>query len=333
LPRLLVLTLSLVAALLLPGPVAAESCGFVLGFATLHDLIPDVVGPCLENEHHNPANGDALQMTTGGLLVWRKADNWTAFTDGNRTWINGPYGLEERLNTERFPWERPAFSLGIRIDGPDTLAFWNTYAGPYDVAWAGLQNADLVAQARAGIKALTYGRVEDSPRVIDAAKARGITAIAFNREQISDCVALADEEATAYGLAKAQGITFIFAPEGVVLQSCYRQNPGLIQNADIIFYQTEAIQGKDPTYATTVKTLVHNVKATKPGIPVWVQLSVNPPFNRDLSADEVIRAIQSIEDGSADSPDDVHVFYASEPKMIGKAAVMEQVIEAFRAPQ
>jgi hypothetical protein len=53
----------------------------------------------------SPANGDGLQHTSGGLLVWRKADNWTAFTDGFQTWINGPTGLQERLNTARLPWE------------------------------------------------------------------------------------------------------------------------------------------------------------------------------------------------------------------------------------
>ena len=85
--------------------VHATDCQFVLGFETLRDLIGhDVVGECLENEHYE-ANGDGLQQTTGGLLVWRKADNWTAFTDGYRTWINGPNGLEQRLNTERFEWE------------------------------------------------------------------------------------------------------------------------------------------------------------------------------------------------------------------------------------
>ena len=85
--------------------VAAAECQFVLGFATLRDLVGhDIVGECLENERHG-ANGDALQQTTGGLLVWRKADNWTAFTDGYRTWINGPNGLVQRLNTERFEWE------------------------------------------------------------------------------------------------------------------------------------------------------------------------------------------------------------------------------------
>ena len=84
---------------------ADAECQFVLGFKTIRGLIGhEIVGDCLENEHHNEI-GDSVQQTTGGLLVWRKADNWTAFTDGYRTWINGPNGLVQRLNTERFPWE------------------------------------------------------------------------------------------------------------------------------------------------------------------------------------------------------------------------------------
>jgi hypothetical protein len=99
-----------VMAALGPRPVSAANCHFALGFATLHDLIPTTVGDCLVDEHHNPVNGDGLQETTGptgagGLLVWRKADNWTAFTDGSRTWINGPFGLENRSNGARFLWE------------------------------------------------------------------------------------------------------------------------------------------------------------------------------------------------------------------------------------
>ena len=63
------------------------------------------------NEHHNAQNGDGLQETTawhgkGGLLVWRKSDNWTAFTDGSTTWVNGPYGVQRRPNAERFAWEK-----------------------------------------------------------------------------------------------------------------------------------------------------------------------------------------------------------------------------------
>src|SRR5207247_1285056 len=102
----------LLGSLLVPNVLtatsaAAANCQFVLGFKILHDLIPHIMGDCLADEHHAP-NGDALQETfgptgAGGLLVWRKADNWTAYTDGYHSWVNGPNGVQERLNTERFP--------------------------------------------------------------------------------------------------------------------------------------------------------------------------------------------------------------------------------------
>lgn len=106
-PLLLALALTSLVACFAWGamPARAASCQFVLGFAALHDLIPDVVGACVSDEQHNPDNGDALQETTNGLLVWRKADNWTAFTNGYQTWINGPLGLQQRLNEQRFWWE------------------------------------------------------------------------------------------------------------------------------------------------------------------------------------------------------------------------------------
>ena len=103
--RRVAVLLGFVLFLLLPTSVSAAECQFVLGFATLRDLIGnEVVGECLENEHHNEI-GDSVQQTTGGLLVWRKADNWTAFTDGYHSWVNGPNGLEQRLNVELLPWE------------------------------------------------------------------------------------------------------------------------------------------------------------------------------------------------------------------------------------
>ncbi len=116
----LILT-GLLALLALPAATTAAECEFILGFATLKALIdaaegPDKVGDCLENQRFNPENGDALQQTTGGLLVWRKADNWTAFTDGYRTWINGPHGLQARLNTEQFDWEGPATPPALTVE-------------------------------------------------------------------------------------------------------------------------------------------------------------------------------------------------------------------------
>ncbi len=96
----------------------AASCRFVLGFKALHDLIPETVGDCTTNERYNPSNGDALQDTARGMLVWRKSDNFTAFTDGYRTWVNGPYGVRERLNTQRFSWESDALPSSSPPNSP-----------------------------------------------------------------------------------------------------------------------------------------------------------------------------------------------------------------------
>jgi hypothetical protein len=101
--------------------VGQGACGFQLGFKALHDLIPAIVGDCREDEHHNPDNGDGLQQTTNGLLVWRQADNWTAFTDGTTTWINGPEGLQARPNGERLPWESSLPNGASGIEGQVTL--------------------------------------------------------------------------------------------------------------------------------------------------------------------------------------------------------------------
>ena len=106
----LVLVVALVSLLFSFQPVVAQDCSFQLGFKALRDLIPDVVGDCLENEQHDPETGVTRQATTNGKLTWRKADNWTGFTDGERTWINGPEGLRQRLNSERFDWEAPMAS-------------------------------------------------------------------------------------------------------------------------------------------------------------------------------------------------------------------------------
>src|SRR5436309_1889941 len=79
------------AAVSAPLAISADACEFMLGFSAIAGIIPQNVGQCTDAESHNPQNGDALQhTTTGGLLVWRKSDNWTAFTDGHRTWVNGP---------------------------------------------------------------------------------------------------------------------------------------------------------------------------------------------------------------------------------------------------
>lgn len=93
----------------------ASDCRFILGFASLHDAAPSAIGSCLDDQAF-AANGDAIQHTTKGMLAWRKADNWTAFTDGYQTWLNGPDGLVKRFNDEWFEWEAyPAETDGVPV--------------------------------------------------------------------------------------------------------------------------------------------------------------------------------------------------------------------------
>ncbi len=108
--------------LLIPSVAQAQTapaCQYILGFKTLHDSIPAIVGDCLDNEAHNPTNGDGLQHTTNGLLVWRKADNNMAFTNGSVSWIEGEGGIVSRPNTVRFVWESNPDKLPV-TDGTIT---------------------------------------------------------------------------------------------------------------------------------------------------------------------------------------------------------------------
>ncbi|MCY3784091.1 MAG: cache domain-containing protein [Chloroflexi bacterium] len=117
------------------GRVSAgqPDCQFVLGFEALQAAIPDAVGDCLENENHDPSDRITRQQTTGGTLVWHKASNWTGFTDGYRTWVIGPRGLQQRLSIERFAWEPASIAVGADLEADaQTLAYVSAAIAKYD---------------------------------------------------------------------------------------------------------------------------------------------------------------------------------------------------------
>lgn len=159
--------------LLLAGGTARvygqEPCTFTQGFAELRRLVGEQkVGACLENEHFNADNGNAEQLTTGGLLVWRKADNFTAFTDGGTTWVNGPNGLESRPNDVRLAWELdplspPAAPRPVPTQRPlPTLPPTSPLSAEQPV------QAPRVANDGGTIAAPNYGAPASAPRVASA---------------------------------------------------------------------------------------------------------------------------------------------------------------------
>lgn len=136
-----------------PGPE------FRLGFKALADQIPGIVGEPLEPEHYGP-NGDSLQLTTRGLMAWRKADNWTAFTDGATTWINGPVGLQSRHNLARFPWESGAQLIAAPASTPVPVAVPLPTPAPTPLPFADWQPGPQAAGS-------SIMGVIDSPKVGD----------------------------------------------------------------------------------------------------------------------------------------------------------------------
>ena len=131
--------LTLIGVTTVPASAAAppSACRFVLGFAQLHDAAPAAVGACLDDQAF-AANGDSIQHTTRGLLAWRKADNWTAFTDGYQTWLNGPTGLVKRFNDEWFEWEAyPNETDGVPVHEDPPVA-----ASPSEVSVGALIHTD-----------------------------------------------------------------------------------------------------------------------------------------------------------------------------------------------
>jgi len=108
-------------------------CEFVLGFGALQAMAPSTVGACVANEQHDPSDGMTRQQTSSGVLLWDKATNWTGFTDGYRTWVNGPEGLQARLSIERFDWEPASIALGATAEADAaTLAYVSAAIAAYE---------------------------------------------------------------------------------------------------------------------------------------------------------------------------------------------------------
>lgn len=115
------------------GEIKKPSEKFQLGFKLLAGGMLEQgfdPGEPLEDEHFEPSTGNSLQKTTKGLMVWRKADNWTAFTDGERTWINGPFGVMSRTNNERFNWEKDQTAVLAETPQLKQIQIIDNEAGP-----------------------------------------------------------------------------------------------------------------------------------------------------------------------------------------------------------
>ncbi|MBI2020765.1 hypothetical protein HYS94_05150 [Candidatus Daviesbacteria bacterium] len=169
---------------------------------------------------------------------------------------------------------------------------------------------------------------------MDTAKTNGWT-VTSNIED-NDIDYVISEQKEQYQMAKDRGLTFTFGPTGRQLEDKYAYSDyALVRNADIIAYQTQRYQDSLSVdeYASTVKDLIGKIRPYIGQQKVRVQVSVNPPPNRCTSAESVIKYIDSIADGSANSPDAIVIFvspqYDSECSE-KRIDVAKKVVEHYR---
>lgn len=278
------------------GPARADSCQFVLGFLTLHDMIPDTVGNCLVDEHHNADNGDGLQETTGpvggsgtGLLVWRKADNWTAYTDGYHTWLNGPNGLQERLNTACFSWEagcKPTslsdLPVMLPVASTNIAAVFNTLR-PTDTAiyffnafFTPTTLASVNATLTQGQIAYAYGSWSDMQSALPSIPSQSGTII-YNPEHhpatpIGEQQDLVSTVAAASAGIHNSGRKFALVPDAAFTQQYAAQ---LAPYADLYLIQAQKYQGNLAQFDNFVARATQQIKSANPACAVWVHIQVS----------------------------------------------------------
>lgn len=263
---------------------AKEHCEFKLGFATLRDLIGhDIVGECLENEHWN-AIGDSNQRTTGGLMAWRKADNWTAFTDGYRTWINGPHGLVQRLNTERFEWEAD-YAPGGGVATPTPIPATPTpITGPNSCKegeqWTQAQVWDAENLDAGPTQQWLCVAVEDIPQPTPTPSPAPLdTRLVPALERIGDGNSIG-RDLVAYALSQNVGFRIAPIPDvaGQTIMGTYSRSSNTITVSDT--YVADA-----PT-VVLAGMLVHELAHVLPTPPEWADLdSETRCFNREFEAE------------------------------------------------
>ena len=169
-----------------------------------------------------------------------------------------------------------------------------------------VQNADLVFILRGA-------EFADAARLIGEAKKVGVRLVGFNLEGPLGAEELASKEKAVADVVHAAGMTFLFAPTARSLQTGYKSFVG---PADAIMVQSQHYETASD-YRQTVSALIAKLKAAKPGLKVWVQVTVNPPGDRNIAVDEVLQRVGDLH-GIADG---VFVFWAPFRRAAGEVVV------------
>lgn len=159
----------------------------------------------------------------------------------------------------------------------------------------------------------------DPSSLLAQAKAKGILLVAYDLEghlglSVEEILA---REAMMYNAVSQQNLTFMFGTRQRAIERHYQE---FASYTDALVVQTQHYQTL-ADYEVIVTDLVADIRQAKPGLMVWVQVSVNPVENPQITAQEVLEDIYQI----ANTADGIFIYYEPE-----RWEVARQVIEQIR---
>jgi hypothetical protein len=149
------------------------------------------------------------------------------------------------------------------------------------------------------------------------AKSSGVTILGYDLEEAIPKEELISREEEMQTAAGKNELLYVFGPTLLKLENFYDD---FARHADAILLQSQHYQ-TNQEYEDQVEGLIEKIKSSNPDVQVWVQVSVNPRANRNITADEVIDEIQLI----ADRADLIWIYYV--PK---SAPTMEEIFKKLR---
>lgn len=220
--------------------------------------------------------------------------------------------------------------VGLVLRGPaeNEIEFLNQRLRPDDLVLQALfsDQIDLTlleqitaCQKGLGLPASFEG---DPSPILAETKSRGILLVAYDLEghlglSIDEIVS---REEAMYQIASQHGLTFMFGTRQRAIERHYEE---FVSHTDALVLQTQHYQMLS-NYQAIVTNLVEDIRQTKPELMIWVQVSVNPDENPQITAEEVLEDIYQIKDIA----DGIFIYYEPE-----RWEVARQVLEQIRPPK
>lgn len=193
--------------------------------------------------------------------------------------------------------------VGIGVVDESHLEFLNERMKDVDILAVKPHLMNLLDEIIVGRKTLVFGadyysEVED---LIENAVENDVEIIGYNLEGPYAVEEMIAQEKTVYNLTKQHNLLFMFGPTLTKLIKYYEE---FVKYTDIILIQAQHLQTMED-FRVELEEIIHRISAVNPDIGIWVQLSLNPPENRNLSAEEFINDMEEV----ADLADGIWIFY------------------------